>query len=92
MSAIIALVILTGAACSSPTEQALRETVAYQVQCAIVIREQSANPFKLAQMPNTVTPAAAPAAAPATPDLKAGPKYKYPKKKKTKHKKRKARK
>lgn len=78
MSAVIALVILTGAACSSPVEQEARETVAYQVPCAVVIREQFANPFKIAQAPNTITPAAP----------KAVPKYKYPPKKKHRKKKR----
>lgn len=80
MSSIIALVILTGAACSSPVEQAPRETVAYQTPCAIVVRAPTANPFKVAQAPNTITPAAA----------KPAPKFKYPPKKKTAKKKRKA--
>lgn len=55
MTTVIALVILTGAACSSPVEQADRVTVAYQVPCAIVIREPSANPFKVAQQPNSIS-------------------------------------
>lgn len=78
MSAVVALVILSGAACASPVEQAHRETVAYQTPCAIVIREQTANPFKIAQQPNTITPASA------TPKstAKAKPKFKYPAKKK----------
>lgn len=81
MSAIMAIVILSGAACSSPVEQAPRETVAYQVPCAIVIREPVANPFKLTQAQNEIAPAAAPKA-------KAVPKYKYPPKKKKSRKKR----
>lgn len=84
MSAVIALVILTGAACSSPVEQAPRETIAHQVPCAIVIRERSANPFKIVQQPNEITPAAT------SVKTKAKPKYTY-KTKKKKSKKRKAR-
>lgn len=84
MSAVVALVILSGAACSSPVEQAPRETIAHQVPCAIVIRERSANPFKIVQQPNEITPAAAPV------KTKAAPKYTY-KTKKKKPKKRKAR-
>lgn len=79
MNPVVALVLLSGVSCSSPMEQAPRETVVYQVPCAILIREQSANPFKLAQMPNTIT---TPAAAPAVP------KYTYAKKKKPRKKKR----
>lgn len=85
MSAVVALVILSGAACSSPVEQAPRETIAHQVPCAIVIRERSANPFKIVQQPNTITPAAAPV------KTKAAPKYTYKTKTKKKSKKRKAR-
>lgn len=84
MSAVVALVILSGAACSSPVEQAPRETIAHQVPCAIVIRERSANPFKIVQQPNTITKASAPVG------KKAAPKYTY-KTKKKKSKKRKAR-
>lgn len=87
MSAVVALVILSGAACFSPVEQAPRETVAYQTPCAIVIREQTANPFKIAQQPNTITPASATLKATA----KAKPKFKYPPSKKKPKKKRKAR-
>lgn len=86
MSTIVALVILTGASCSSPVEQAPRETIAHQVPCAIVIRERSANPFKIVQQPNEIAPAAAPV------ETKAAPKYTYKTKaKKPKKKKRKAR-
>lgn len=74
MTTVLALVILTGAACSSPVEQAARETIAWQVPCAIVIREMSANPFKVTQAQNTITP----------PAPKAVPVYKYPAKKKAK--------
>lgn len=75
MTPIVAIVILTGASCASPVEQLDRTTVAWQVPCAIVLREQSANPFKAVQQPNTITPAAA------------VPKYTYaPKKKKKKRK------
>jgi hypothetical protein len=55
MTAVIALIILTGAACASPVEQVDRATVAHKVPCAIVIREPVGNPFKLAQQPNAVT-------------------------------------
>lgn len=55
MTAVLALVILSGAACSSPLEQAARTTVAYQVPCAIVVRAPTGNPFKVAQQSNTVT-------------------------------------
>lgn len=59
MSNILAIVILSGASCYSPVEQAPRMTVAYQVPCAVVIRQQSANPFKRLQEPNTIAPAPA---------------------------------
>lgn len=55
MTAIIALVILTGAACSSPVEQQAATTIAHKVPCAIVIREPVGNPFKVAQQPNELT-------------------------------------
>lgn len=81
MTNILAIVILSGASCISPVEQsdALRLTIAGKVPCAVVIREPVGNPFKAAQQPNTITPAAATA-----------PAFKYPPKKKAK-KKRKAR-
>lgn len=77
MTAVIALVILTGAACSSPVEQAERTTVAYQVPCALVIREPTANPFKIAQASNAVS----------VDKPKAVPKYTYAPKKKPKKRK-----
>lgn len=79
MSQILAIVILSGASCISPVEQsdALKMTLAGKVPCAVVIREPIANPFKAAQQPNTITPAAA----------KPAPKFKYPPKKKAKKKK-----
>ena len=78
MTNILAIVIFGGATCISPVEQsdALRLTIAGKVPCAVVIREPVANPFKAAQMPNTITPAAAPAP----------PAFKYPPKKKAKKK------
>ena len=82
MNAVVALVILTGAGCTSPVVQSAHETVAHKVPCAIVLREQSANPFKVAQAPNTVT----------AESLKVAPVYKYPSKKKyKKHRKKKKR-
>lgn len=82
MNNILAIVILSGASCISPVEQsdALRLTIAAKTPCAVVIREPVGNPFKAAQAPNTITPAAV-----TTP-----PAFKYPAKKKAK-KKRKAR-
>lgn len=82
MTNILAIVILSGASCISPVEQsdALRLTIAGKVPCAVVIREPVANPFKAAQQPNTITPAA----------VTKPPAFKYPPKKKAK-KKRKAR-
>lgn len=80
MTNILAIVILSGASCVSPieTSDALRVTMASKVPCAVLIREPIANPFKAAQEPNTVTPAAA------TP----APAFKYLPKKKAKKKRR----
>jgi hypothetical protein len=77
---ILAIVILTGASCVSHVghSEALRVTTASKVPCAVVIRAPVGNPFKAAQQPNTITPAAT------------APAFKYPPKKKAK-KKRKAR-
>lgn len=55
--AVVALIILTGVGCESPLEQRPGVTVAYRVPCAIVLHEQTANPFKLAQQVNVITPA-----------------------------------
>jgi hypothetical protein len=57
--AVVALVMLTGPGCYSPIEQQPNTTIVYKVPCAIVIREQTANPFKRVQEANTVTPAKA---------------------------------
>lgn len=84
MSKIVALVVLTGAACGSPLEEGPGTTTVYRVPCAIVFREQTANPFKIAQQPNTITPASA-AAKPAVKSstkLKSTPKKKNRKKRK----------
>lgn len=76
MNAVVALVILTGAGCQSLIDTQPGITIAYKVPCAIVLREQSANPFKIVQQPNVITQA------------KVVPPYKYPPKKKKKKKKR----
>jgi len=55
MSNVFAIVMLTGAACSSPLDHAPAMTVAYQVPCAVVLREPVGNPFKVAQAPNEVS-------------------------------------
>jgi hypothetical protein len=80
---ILAIVILSGASCVSPLDvsDALKVTMASKTPCAVVIREPVANPFKAAQQPNTITPAAA----------TKPPAFKYPPKKKAKKKKRKKR-
>ena len=79
MTNILAIVILSGASCISPVENSdvLRMTVVGKVPCAVVIREPVANPFKAAQAPNTITPAAA----------SKPPTFKYPKKKSKKKRK-----
>lgn len=79
MSKILAIVILSGAACVSPLDvsDALKVTMASKVPCAVVIREPVANPFKAAQTANTITPAAA----------TKPPAFKYPPKKKAKKRK-----
>ena len=61
MTNILAIVILSGASCVSPVEQsdALRLTIAGKTPCAVVVRAPVGNPFKAAQMPNTITAAAA---------------------------------
>lgn len=73
MTNILAIVILSGASCVSPVEQsdALRLTIAGKTPCAVVVRAPVGNPFKAAQMPNTITAAAA----------TKPPAFKYPKKK-----------
>ena len=78
MNSILAVVILTGASCISPVEQsdALKVTVVGKVPCAVVIRNPVANPYKVAQAPNTITPAAA----------TKPPAFEYPPKKKGKKK------
>lgn len=55
--AIVAVVILTGAGCNSPVEQRPDVTIIHRVPCAVIMREQSANPFKITQQANTITPA-----------------------------------
>lgn len=80
MSKVLAVIMLSGASCVSPVETSdvLRVTMASKVPCAIVIRDPITNPFKVAQEPNTITPAAA----------KPAPAFKYPPKKKAKKKRR----
>lgn len=82
MSNILGIVILSGASCISPVEQsdALKMTVVKKVPCAVVIRAPIANPFKAAQQPNTITPAAAKVTD--APKLKSPPKKKPRKKRK----------
>jgi hypothetical protein len=80
VSQILAIVLLTGANCVSPVEASdvLKVTLASKTPCAVVVREQTANPFKVAQARNTITPAA----------VKPAPVFKYPPKKKKHRKKR----
>lgn len=55
MNSIVAIILISGSACASPLEHAERVTVAFQVPCAVVIRQPVTNPFKIAQQPNEIS-------------------------------------
>ena len=59
MTALLAIIISTGAACVSPVTHEPGGMTVQKVPCAEIVQVQSANPYKIAQEPNVITAAAA---------------------------------
>lgn len=58
MTALLAIIISTGAACVSPVTIEPGGMTVQKVPCAQVVQLRSANPFKVVQEPNIITEAA----------------------------------
>lgn len=59
MTALLAIIISTGAACVSPVTHEPGGMTVQKVPCAEIVQLRSANPFKVVQEPNVITAAAA---------------------------------